>query len=94
MNRLQILSAVKATLATGSGQPDKHLAICFAVDDLIAKRRLKGQSREAARYIQTEVMDYLKPHLTFRAKLNATHSTEQIQAARHNYLQGLIDKEF
>lgn len=93
MNRLQILTAIKATLATGAGQPDKHLAICFAVDDLIAKRRLRGQSREAARYIATEVMDYLAPHISFRAKLNATHSVKQIQDARHQYIQNLIDKE-
>ena len=91
MNRLQILTHVKSTLATGSNQRDKHLAICFAVDDIIAKRRLRGQSREAARYIQTEVMAYLAPHLSFRTKLNA--STEQTQAVRHQYIQNLIDKE-
>jgi hypothetical protein len=91
MNRLQILSHIKAILATGSGQPDKHLAICFAVNALITKRRLCGQSREAARYIQDEVAAYLAPHLSFRQKLKA--STKQTQAARHAYIDDLIQKE-
>jgi hypothetical protein len=76
MNRLQILLAVKASLATGAGQPDKHTAICFAVDDIIAKHRLRGAARTAAVDI----------------KMNA-HTIDQIRAARHAYIDDLINKE-
>jgi hypothetical protein len=88
MNRLQILSAAKAVLATGSGQPEKHLAICFAIDAVIKGKR--GNARTIAREIQDEIMAYLKPHLTFRARHNHDCNTEQIQAIRHAHLDKLI----
>lgn len=93
MTRLEILTLVKQSLSTDTGQPDKYPAICYAVDGIIAKLRLSGQSRTAARAIQNDVMVYISPHLTFRAKLNATSNTKQIQDARHQYIQDLIDKE-
>jgi hypothetical protein len=93
MNRLQILLAVKANLATGAGEPDKHRTICFAVDDdIIAKHRLRGAARTAAVDIKNEVREYLYPHLTFRSKMKA-HTIDQIQAARHAYIDDLINKE-
>ena len=93
MNRLQVLTHIKTILATGAGQPDKRQAICSAIESLIRQKNLRGQSREAARHIQDEVMDYLKPHLTFRAKLKTTRTTDQIQLARHTYIDNLIKKE-
>jgi hypothetical protein len=92
MNHLQILLAVKASLATGAGQPYKPRAICFAVDDIIVKHRLRGAARTVAVDIKNEVMEYLYPHLTFRSKMNA-HTSDQIQAARHAYIDDLINKE-
>jgi hypothetical protein len=84
MNRLQILSAAKAVLATGSGQPEKHLAICFAID-AVSKR-----SPKIAEAIKTEIMAHLKPHLSFRSMLGSSYNTGQIQAARHVYIDTLI----
>jgi hypothetical protein len=90
MNRLQILSAAKAVLATGSGQPDKHLAICFAITAVVGHKRSLAHT---AREIRDEIMAHLAPHLTFRSKLfSGEHSIETVQAARHAYLDKLIQE--
>ena len=89
MNRLQILTAAKAVLATGSGQPEKHLAICFAIDAVTKGKR--GNARAIAGEIQDEIMEYLAPDLTFRSK-HYTLNTDQIQAARHAHLDKLIQE--
>jgi hypothetical protein len=86
MNRLQILTATKALLATGSGQPDKHLAICFALDAATSR------GKKTAEGIKTEIMEYLAPYITFRGKYGGEYNTDQVQALRHVYLDALIKK--
>jgi hypothetical protein len=86
MNRLEILTAAKAVLATGAGQRDKHLAICFAIDAVATR------SPKTASAIKDEIMAHLAPYLTFRSLLGSNHTTDQIQAIRHKYLDKLIQE--
>lgn len=90
-----LLTKAKQRLATGAGQTDKTIAICFALDRATYNlpRGQRKAARVAANTIKDEVMDYLAPHLTFREKLSATHTNDQIQLARHQYLDQLIERE-